>query len=157
MSNNIPKFEQLEFLNFATRYFCFYRDWWDGCGMDSVIWWQDPTGCFQKIMKTGEVYEKSAPICFDKEISESEFESILQEFMRSGLTDLDHQDKKLIYTHADDWYGVLGSNMSEGHWVKIAGGKHQNPKALEILDKVLYLCPEILPSDEEENWGQIPS
>ncbi|PHS02836.1 MAG: hypothetical protein COA78_20050 [Blastopirellula sp.] len=133
MTETIPH-EQLEFLETADSFLVFARLWWDGSGIDSGIWWEDRSGCHLKVMRTGEVFEKTNPtILCAKSFKKKQLQSLLSEFKSLGITDLEYQSFRHNTRHCDDWYGIKSDSMDAGFWRSIPGVSHVNPVAEKVL------------------------
>lgn len=131
----------LKHLNDASAYLCFVRFWWDGAGIDTVFLWKDTIGCRQRILVTGETSSAKEPtMVLDKIITEQQFNALLNEFASLGIGSLPSQNRRIAYTHYDDWYGIKHEGQQSGHWVKVAGGKHEH-KGWELCDFILLHFP----------------
>jgi hypothetical protein len=117
--------------------------------MDTVAWWRDADGCWRRVISSGEQSHPKVPMPEHTEtVSKENVDSIVEQLMRLGICSLPSQEKRLIYTHFDDWFGVKALDMSEPHWVKVCGGKHADPRGEALLDAVFAQCPEVAPQIE---------
>jgi hypothetical protein len=137
-------------LSTAESYFCFLRSWWDGAGVDAVAWWSDSSGCFKRLIRTGETTTPKTSIIDEVPIELDALQKLLCEVEELGLLALPQQAERIIYSHCDDWYGFKRASSDERHWLQVKGGKHADPKALHLLNKVFQLAPQLLPDSEPQ-------
>lgn len=131
-------------LSTAESYFCFIRSWWEGVAVDAVAWWGESSGCFQRIIVTGEAMEPRAPRS-DKvvPIEQDQLKKVLWDFEQLGFLSLPHQLRRVRYTHYDHWHGLKLGAADLVHWLRVVGGRHADPREHAILETVFRFAPEL--------------
>lgn len=137
-------YSRLPFLRNAVRFFVFARIWWEGCGFDSIVVWEDEGKVGRKVLLTGETTTfTEALVIREDDIEVAEFETFLTTLARIGWMDVPSQLRRIHLTHYDNAFGIKSSPGSDPHWMFVAGGKHADPRATNLLAEVERYCPEV--------------
>ena len=140
----LPPLVPLHFLADAPTYACFCRSWWDGSGMDAVAWWGSGDTHRRWVVNSGERTEPGAVLTGTHHwAAKAEIEQVVAQFQGLGLCALRSQERKIIYTHFDDWFGLKAPGMAQPHWIQVCGGQHADRRCDALLDAVLARCPEL--------------
>jgi hypothetical protein len=129
----------------SDTYFCYLRSWWEGAGIDAVIWRRSGEQCFLRIIKTGETATECSPVLDEEsQIDIEEFDQVRDIFFKSELWIIPQQKERIIYSNYDSWFGLKDSSDELEYWLQIKGGKPTDPRAIDLLSMTLDRVPELL-------------